>query len=408
VDVTRYSEGMRGGRVRLRARIQQLDKKTLVIREIPFYTTTGALIDTILAANEKGKIRIRKIDDNTAEQVEILIHLAPNVSPDQTIDALYAFTDCEMSVSPNTCVIHNGKPQFLGVNELLRLSVDQTVELLGRELEIRMEELREQWHFQSLERIFIENRIYRKIEKSVTWEEVIDTIDKGLQPFTGKLERAVTRDDIIRLTEIRIKRISRYDIDRAADQILKIEEEMQVVQTKLDHLIDHAIEWYTGLREKYGKGRERKAEIRNFENIEASMVAAATQKLYVNREEGFAGTGLRKDEYVCDCSDIDDIIAFRSDGTYVVTRVAEKVFIGKDIIHIDVFRKNDERTIYNVVYQDGKLGNALVKRCAITGVTRDKEYDISAGKKGSRILYFTANPNGEAEVIHVACVPNPE
>lgn len=407
IDVTRYNEGLRGGKIRLRARIQQLDKKTLVIREIPFFTTTGALIDTILAANEKGKIRIRKIDDNTAENVEVIIHLAPGVSPDQTIDALYAFTDCEMSISPNTCVIHDGKPRFLGVSELLNLSVDHTVDLLGRELEIRLDELDEQWHFSSLERLFIEHRIYRRIEKSETWEDVLSTIEKGLEPYLGELKREVTRDDIIRLTEIKIKRISRYDADRAADTLLRIEAEMQEVKYKLDHLVDHAIQWFNGLREKYGKGRERRTEIRSFEVIEATMVAAANHKLYVNREEGFAGTGLRKDEYVCDCSDIDDIIAIRGDGTFVVTRVAEKVFVGKDILHIDVFRKNDDRTIYNLIYQDGKGGPAMVKRFAITGVTRDKEYDLTAGTRGSRVLYLTANANGEAELLHVMLRPRP-
>ena len=407
IDVTRYNEGLRGGKVRLRARIQQLDKKTLVIREIPFYTTTGALIDSILAANEKGKIRVRKIDDNTADQVEILIHLAPGVSPDQTIDALYAFTDCEMSVSPNTCVIFDGKPRFLGVSELLSLSVDHTVDLLGKELNIRMDELDELWHFASLERIFIENRIYRRIEKSETWEDVIATIEKGLEPFLGQLRRALTRDDIIRLTEIRIKRISRHDADRAADNLLRIEAEMEQVRYRLEHLIEHAIEWFGSLREKFGKGRERRSEIRSFEVIEATMVAAANQKLYVNREEGFAGTSLRKDEFVCDCSDIDDIIVIRGDGSFLVTRVAEKVFVGKDILHIDVFRRNDDRTIYNMVYQHGRGGPAMVKRFPITGVTRDKEYDLTAGAKGSRILYLTANANGEAELVHVMLRPRP-
>jgi topoisomerase-4 subunit A len=407
VEVSKYNDGLRGGKVRVRAKIQQLDKKTLVVKEIPFSTTTGSLIDSILAANDKGKIKIRKIDDNTAENVEILIHLAPGVSPDQTMDALYAFTDCEISLSPNNCVIHDGKPRFLGSTELLGMSVDHTVDLLAQELNLRLHELDEQWHFASLERIFIEKRIYRRIEKSETWEAVIQAIESGLEPHTKNLRREVTRDDIVRLTEIRIKRISKYDADRALDVLRKLEDEMESVKHHLAHLTEYAIAWFTNLKTKYGKGRERKTEIRNFENIEATMVAAANQKLYVNREEGFAGTALKKDEFVCDCSDIDDIIAFRADGSVMVTKVAAKVFLGTDIIHIDVFRKNDDRTIYNMVYQDGRAGKAMVKRFAVTSVTRDKEYDLTSGTKGSKILYFSANPNGEAELIHVMLRPRP-
>lgn len=407
-DVTRYNDGLRGSRVRIRARIQQLDKKTLIIKEIPFSTTTTSLIESILAANEKGKIKIRKIDDNTAGEVEILVHLASGVSPDQTIDALYAFTDCEVSVSPNSCVIHDGKPHFMGIREILNITVDHTVDLLAKELEIRLEELKDQWHAASLERIFIEKRIYRKIEKSTTWEDVLETIAEGLKPHINHLRRPVSQEDIIRLTEIKIKRISRFDLDKATDTIARIEEEMRKVEDHLVHLTEYAIAWFLGLKEKYGKGKERRTEIRSFENIEATMVAAASQRLYVNRLEGFAGTSLRKDEFVCDCSDIDDIIVFRADGSFIVTKVADKVFVGKDVIHIDVFRKNNERTVYNLVYQDGKGGKAMIKRFPVTGVTRDKEYDLTGGVKGSRVIYFTANPNGEAEVIRVMLRPRPK
>lgn len=408
IDITRYNDGLRGGRVRVRARIQQVDKKTLAIREIPFTTTTTSLIDSILAANDKGKIRIRKIDDNTAGEVEILVHLATGVSPDQTIDALYAFTDCEVTLSPNSCVIHEGKPHFMGISQILSLTVDHTVDLLAKELEIRLEELKEQWHFASLERIFIEKRVYRRIEKSTTWEEVLSTIEEGLKPYIAHLRRPVTTEDINRLTEIKIKRISKFDIDKVADTIARIEDSIHEVEQNLIYLTEYAIAWFEGLKEKYGKGRTRKTEIRSFENIEATMVAAATQRLYVNRNEGFAGTGLRKDEYVCDCSDIDEIIVFRADGSCIVTKVADKVFVGKDVIHIDVFRRNDERTVYNMVYQDGKGGRAMIKRFSVTGVTRDKEYDLTGGVRGSRVLYFTANPNGEAEVIRIMLRPRPK
>ncbi|HHN48336.1 MAG TPA: DNA gyrase/topoisomerase IV subunit A, partial [Bacteroidales bacterium] len=406
-DFSKYNKGMRGGKVRVRAKISKFNKKTLVISELPFATTTGSLIDSIIAANDKGKIKIRKIDDNTSENVEILIHLQPGISPDLTIDALYAFTNCEISISTNSCVIHEGKPQFLPVNEILRLSTENTVELLRGELQIRKDELLEQLHFASLEKIFIEKRIYRRIEESETWQEVIDTIEKGLQPHIKNFVREVTTDDIIRLTEIKIKRISKYNSFKADEEIKRLEEELSRVQLNLDNLVDYAIEYFRRIRKKYGKGRERRTEIRNFDVIEAAAVAAATQKLYVNRLEGFAGTSLKKDEFVCECSDIDDIIAFRDDGTFLVTKVADKVFMGKGLIHIDVFKRNDNRTIYNMVYREGKNGKAFVKRFAILGITRDREYDLTTGKQGSKVLYFSANPNGEAEVIKVFLRPKP-
>ncbi len=406
-DVSRYNDGNRGGRVRVRAKIHQQDKKTLVITEIPYGTTTSSLIDSIISANDKGKIKIKKIDDNTAENVEIQVHLSANVSPDQTIDALYAFTNCEISLSPNTCVIDDGKPRFIGVKEVLEISTQNTVDLLQKELEIRRDELMEQWHFASLEKIFIEKRIYRKIEECETWQAVIEAIDKGLKPYKKLFKREITEDDIVRLTEIRIKRISKYNSFKADEQIKQIELETDEVNNHLEHLIDFAINYFRQIKKKYGAGRERKTEIRNFDTIEATRVAAASQKLYVNRDEGFAGTALRRDEFVCDCSDIDDIIVFRADGTYMVTRVSTKTFVGKDIIHIDVFKKNDDRTIYNVVYRDGRRGPCRVKRFAVTSITRDKEYDLTKGTKDSRVLYFTANPNGEAEVIKVFLTPKP-
>ncbi|MCD4736382.1 MAG: DNA gyrase/topoisomerase IV subunit A [Bacteroidales bacterium] len=406
-DFTKYHDGLRGGKIRVRAKISQLDKKILVITEVPFGSTTSSLIDSIIAANDKGKIKIKKIDDNTAEDVEIQIHLPSNVSPDQTIDALYAFTNCEVSLNPNSCVIYDDKPVFLGVRELLRISTDNTVALLKQELEIRLAELTEQWHFSSLEKIFIEERIYRRIEKSETWEAVIETIDKGLDPFKDRFQREITRDDIVRLTEIKIKRISKYNSMKADDIIRGIEVEIEEVKNHLDHLIDYAINFFRQIRKKYGEGRERKTEIRNFDTIEASMVAAASQKLYVNRKEGFAGTSLRKDEFVCDCSDIDDVIAFRDDGTFIVTKVSSKTFVGRNILHVDIFKRSDDRTIYNVIYRDGTKGPVRVKRFPVKGVTRDKEYDLTRGNKGSRILYFTSNPNGEAEVLKVSLKSQP-
>lgn len=400
-DISNYNEGMRGGRVRVRAKISQLDKSTLVIKEIPFSTNTSTLIDSILKANEKGKIKVRKIEDNTAAEVEILIHLPPGVSPDKTIDALFAFTACETSVAPLGCVIENHKPLFIGVSDMLRISTHRTVDLLKRELEIQLDELEEQWHFQSLERIFIENRIYRLIEEEETWEGVIRAIDEGLKPFTKHLRRAVTEDDIVRLTEIRIKRISKFDIDKAQEKIEALEGEIAQVKHHLEHIIDFAIDYFQNLKDKYGKGRERKTELRSFDNIEATKVVLRNTKLYVNREEGFIGTGLKKDEYVADCSDIDDVIVFLRDGSMIVTKVDVKTFVGKDIIHVAVFDKNDKRTIYNMIYRDGKSGPSYIKRFNVSGITRDKVYDLTQGTKGSQVLYFSGNPNGEAEVVTV-------
>ncbi|WP_025125747.1 DNA gyrase/topoisomerase IV subunit A [Myroides odoratimimus] len=400
-DVSNYNDGARGGRVRVRAKIAPLDKNTLIITEIPFSTTTTSLIDSILKANEKGKIKIKKIEDNTAAQVEILIHLPAGTSPDKTIDALYAFTACETSIAPLGCVIQNNKPLFTGVSEMLKNSTHQTVELLRRELEIELNELEEKWHFLSLERIFIENRIYRAIEEEETWEGVLTAIDEGLKPFVVNLKRAITQEDIIRLTEIRIKRISRFDIDKANQNIEALEGEIEAVKYNLEHLIDFAIKYFTTLKEKYGKGKERLTELRSFDTIEATKVVLRNTKLYVNREEGFFGTGLRKDEYVCDCSDIDDIIVFLRDGSMMVSRVDEKKFVGKDIIHIAVWDKNDKRTIYNLIYRDGKSGSSYIKRFNVTGVTRDKMYPLTQDKPGSQVLYFSANPNGEAEVVTI-------
>lgn len=399
-DFTNYNDGNRGGKVRVRAEISQYEKNTLVINEIPFSTTTTSLIDSILKANEKGKIKIKKIEDNTAAKVEILIHLPSGISPDKTIDALYAFTNCEVSISPLGCVIEDNKPNFIGVSEMLRRSTDNTVELLKKELEIQLEELQEQWHFASLERIFIENRIYRDIEEVETWPGVIEAIDKGLQPHIKHLKRAITEEDIVRLTEIRIKRISKFDIDKAQQKIDALEEDIAQVKHNLEHLIEFAIDYFKRLKTTYGKGKERKTEIKIFDDIEATKVVIRNTKLYVNREEGFIGTSLRKDEYVADCSDIDDIICFTEEGKLMITKVGSKTFIGKNIIHIAVFKKKDKRTIYNMIYQDGRGGASYVKRFAVTGVTRDKEYDLAQGKKGSKVTYFSANPNGEAEVIN--------
>ncbi len=385
-----------------------MNNKTLAINEIPFGTTTSSLIDSIVSANEKGKIKIKKIDDNTAENVEIIIQLAPNVSPDQTIDALYAFTNCEVSVSPNSCIIDDGKPRFLGVKELLRISTKNTVGLLKKELEIRKQELLEQWHFSSLEKIFIEKRIYHDIEECETWEAVIENIDKGLKPYKKLFHRGITEDDIVRLTEIKIKRISKFNSFKADEIIEGIELEIEEVNNHLEHLIDYAINYFRQIKKKYSKGKERKTEIRNFDTIEATRVAAASQKLYVNREEGFAGTSLRKDEFVGECSDIDDIIVFRADGIFMVTKVAAKTFVGKDVLHIAVYKKNDDRTIYNLIYRDGLRGPSRVKRFAATSMMRDKEYDVTKGSDGSKILYFTCNPNGEAEVIRVILKPKPK
>ena len=400
-DFSNYNDGKRGGKVRVRAKISQLDKKTLVITEIPFATTTSSIIDSILKANDKGKIKIKRIEDNTAAHVEILVHLPPNISPDKTIDALYAFTNCENSISPLCCIIENNKPKFVGVTEMLKTSTDYTVELLKRELEIQLSELEEQWHFASLERIFIENRIYRDIEEEETWEGVITAIDKGLKPYITHLKRSITEQDIIRLTEIRIKKISKFDVDKAKHFIESLEGKIEETKHHLAHLIDFAIDYFKELKKKYGKGKERKTEIRTYDDIDATKVVIRNTKLYVNRVEGFIGTSLRKDEYVTDCADIDDVIIFRKDGKMMVTKVASKTFVGKDMIHVAVFKKKDKRTVYNMMYRDGRGGPSYMKRFTVTGVTRDKEYDLTNGSKGSVVHYFTANPNGEAEVVTI-------
>ena len=407
IDVSNYNDGIRGGKIRCRAKINKEDKKTLIITEIPFGCTTGSLIDSILKANDKGKIKIKKVEDNTSAEVEIVVHLPPNVSPDKMIDALYAFTDCEVSISPNSGVIEGEQPQFIGVSKILKQATENTQMLLTKELEIRLGELNEQWHFSSLERIFIENRIYRDIEECETWEAVIDAIDKGLTPFKKILFRAVNEEDIVRLTEIKIKRISKFDAFKADEAIKKIEDEIAVIKTNLENIVDYTIDYYKNLKRKYGAGKERKTEIRTFENIVASAVVVSNSKLYVNREEGFVGTGLKKDEFISDCSDIDDVIVFTGDGKMMVSKVSSKAFFGKDIIHAGVWKKGDKRTIYNAIYQDGKKGSVMVKRFNVTSITRDKEYFITKGNPGSQLLYFTMNPNGEAELVNVQLKPVP-
>jgi topoisomerase IV subunit A len=401
-DFSNYNRGERGSRVRIRSKIEILDKKTLAIRSIPFSATTTRLIDSIVKANDMGKIKIKQVIDNTAKEIEILIELHKGVSPDVTIDALYAFTLCEISISPNACVILNDSPVFLNVNEMLRLSTLNTRHILRKELEVRKKNLSEKWHFASLEKIFIEKRIYRKIETCETWEAVIETIDTGLKPYVKYFHRAVTRDDIIRLTEIKIKRISKYDSFKADEHILYLEKEMEEVENHLNNLNDYTISYFKALLKKYGKGRERKTEIRTFDTIEARNVAAANKKLYVNRKEGFVGFGLKKEECIGECSDLDDIIAFRKDGKFMISKVDEKTFMGKDIIHVGVFEKENERMTYNMVYLDGKSKKSMVKRFNIGAFTRDKEYDITKGSEGSRILYFTVNPLGETEIVNVA------
>ncbi|WP_437395538.1 DNA gyrase/topoisomerase IV subunit A [Flagellimonas lutimaris] len=401
IDVTNYNDGMRGGKIRVRAKISTLDKNTLVINEIPYGTNTSSLIDSILKANDKGKIKVKKIEDNTAAEVEILVHLPNGISPDKTIDALYAFTSCESSISPLGCVIEDNKPLFIGVKEMLERSTDNTVELLKAELQIQLDELEEQWHFSSLERIFIENRIYREIEEEETWEGVIEAIDKGLKPYVSHLKREVTRDDIIRLTEIRIKRISKFDLDKAQQLIESLEDRIAETKHHLEHLVDYAIAYFKELKKKYGTGRERKSEIRIFDDIEATKVVIRNTRLYVNREEGFIGTSLKRDEYVTDCSDIDDIIVFTQNGEMMVTKVDSKVFIGKNIIHVAVFKKKDKRTTYNMIYKLMKGGPSYVKRFNVTSMTRDKLYQLAGDKSSAEVLYFSANPNGEAEVVTV-------
>ncbi|MCL9968552.1 MAG: DNA gyrase/topoisomerase IV subunit A [Aquirufa antheringensis] len=406
MDASNYNDGLRGGKIRIRAKIDELDKKTLVITEIPYTTTTTSLIDSIIKANDTGKIKIKKVIDNTAKDVEIQIQLAPGISPDVTIDALYAFTDCEVSISPNACVIIEDKPHFMGVGEILRVSTNQTVDLLRQELEIRKGELMEKVLFSSLEKIFIENRIYRDIEECETFELVIQTVDKGLEPYKKDFYREITEEDILRLLEIRIKRISKFDSFKADELMKRLLDELAEVEDHLANLIRFAIDYFKNLLAKYGKGRERRTEIKNFNTISATVVAAANQKLYVNREDGFIGYGLKKDEYVMDCSDIDDIIVFRSNGTCVVTKVQEKVFVGRDIIYCSVFKKNDDRKVYNVVYLDGKSGTSYVKRFKVTSVTRDREYKVSSDNAKSKLTYFSANENGEAEVIQISLTAN--
>ncbi len=400
-DVSNYNDGIRGGKIRVRAKIEEVDKKTLNIKDIPFGITTTNLIDSILKANDAGKIKIKKVIDNTAKDVEIQIQLQPGTSPDITIDALYAFTDCEVSISPNACVIIEDKPHFVGVSHILKICTEQTVILLTRELEIRIAELKEKILFSSLEKIFIENRIYRDIEEVETFEEVIATVDRGLEPFKADFYREITEEDILRLLEIRIKRISKYDSFKADELMKRLTDEMAETQDNLDNIVRYAIDYYKELLRKYGKGRERKTELTNFNTISATVVAAANQKLYVDREGGFIGYGLKKDEYVMDCSDIDDIIVFRRDGKCQVVKVADKVFVGKDIIFCSVYKKSDDRRVYNLVYMDGKTGINYVKRFKITSVTRDKEYDLTLGNAKSKVLYFTANDNGEAETITI-------
>jgi len=400
-DFSNYNDGLRGGRVLVRAKIAVLDKKILVISEIPFGTTTTTLIDSILKANEKSKIKIKHIEDNTAAEVEILIHLPNDVSPDKTIDALFAFTLCETSLSPLSCIIQDNKPIFIGVNEILQISTNQTVSLLKQELEILRDELEEQWHAASLERLFIENRIYRNIEQESTWEGVLHAIDEGLKPYIKLLKRAINEDDLIRLTEIRIKKISKFDLDKSKQLIDSLEDKLKDVNFNLEHIIEFAIAYFKSLKEKYGNGRERKTEIRSFENIIATKVVMRNIKLYVNREEGFIGTSLKKDEYVADCADIDDIIVFLADGSMFITKVSAKAFIGKDIIHVAIFKKNDKRTIYNMIYRQGKSGPTFIKRFPVTGVTRDKAYNLTNDTPDSKVLYFSANPNGEAETVTI-------
>ncbi len=401
IDIQSYNDGNRGGKVRVRTKISQLDKNTLVISEIPYGTTTTGLIENILKANERGKIKIRKIEDNTAASVEILVHLPAGISPDKTIDALYAFTDCESSISPLGCVIIDSKPHFIGVSEMLRLSTDHTVILLKKELEVQLQELENQWHYASLERIFIENRIYRDIEDKTSWEDVLKAISSGLAIHISKLKRAVTEDDLIRLTEIRIKRISKFDIDKAQLKIEALEGDISEVKNNLEHLVDYAIRYFNHLIKTYGIEKKRKSEIRIFDDVDAKKVVVRNQKLYINREEGFIGTSLKKDEYLCDCSDIDDIIVFTKKGEMQVVRVDSKVFVGKDIIHAAIFKRNDTRTIYNMIYRDGKKGTSYIKRFAVKGITRDKLYILTQGTDGSTVLYFTANLNGEAEVVNI-------
>jgi len=412
VDVSRYNDGERGGAVKIRAKISKVDNKTLAITEIPFSTNTSTLIDSIIKANERGKIKVKKVDDNTAAEVEILIHLMPGVSSDKTIDALYAFTNCEISISPNCCVIHNKKPRFMGVSEMLRISAEHTQNLLQLELQIQREELVEQQFFVSLEKLFIENRIYKdkEFENAKTQEDVTGHIQKRLDEILKNdniLPREIRNEDILKLLEIKMVRITKFDTDKANDTLLSIKKRIAEVDNNLKYIVNYTISWFETLKEKYGKNFPRHTEIRNFENIEAAKVVEANEKLYVNHAEGFIGTGMKKDEYVCDCSDMDEIIVFFTDGRYKIVKVAEKLFVGKNILYLGVFKKNDRRTVYNAVYRDGKTGIAYLKRFNVSGVTREREYDLTQGTPKSRVLYFTANPNGEAEVVQVTLRPKP-
>ena len=408
-DFSKYNDGLRGGSVKVRAKIEKRDNKTLVVTEVPYGKTTSTLIESIIKANEKGKIKIKKIDDNTAANVEIQIHLAPGVSSDKTIDALFAFTDCEVSLSPNSVIIENDKPIFIGVKEILRRSTDSTLLLLKLELEIRKSELEEAWHYSSLEKIFIEERIYKdkKFEDAENMDQAIAHIDMRLDPWKPKLKREVTREDILKLMEIRMARILKFNKDKADEHLKAIEDEIAEIENDILNIVPFTIKWFMHLKAKYGKGKERKTEIRSFENIEATKVVVRNEKLYLDSKEGFVGTGLKKAEYICDCSDIDDIIVFRRDGTYFISKVSEKAFIDKNPLHVEIFKKNDNRTVYNVVYKDGETGFYYMKRFAVTGVTRDKEYNLTMETKGSRVVYFSANPNGEAEVLKIVLKPKP-
>ena len=409
IDVSRYNDGERGGVVRVRAKISKLDNKTLCISEIPYGKTTSSLIDSILKAIEKGKIKIRKVDDNTARKVEILIHLAPGVSSDKTLDALYAFTDCEVNISPNCCVIDNKKPHFLTVSDVLRKSVNNTRDLLRKELEIQKNETLETLHFASLEKIFIEERIYKdkQFEQAENMDIACEHIDERLTPFYSQFVREVTKEDILRLMEIKMARILKFNKDKADELIARLKAEIEEIDNHLAHLTEYTIEWYRHLKDKYGKDFPRRTEIRNFDTIVATKVVEANEKLYINREEGFIGTGLKKDEFICNCSDIDDVIIFYKDGKYKIVRISDKLFVGKNILYVNIFKKNDKRTIYNVIYRDGKEGFHYIKRFNVTSMIRDREYDVTQGKPGSKIVYFSANPNGEAEIIKVTLRPNP-
>lgn len=409
IDVSRYNDGERGGVVRVRAKISKIDNKTLCISEIPYGKTTSSLIDSILKAIEKGKIKVRKVDDNTADKVEILVHLAPGVSSDKTLDALYAFTDCEVNISPNCCVIDNKKPHFLSVSAVLRKSVDNTLSLLRQELNIQRNETLETLHFASLEKIFIEERIYKdkQFEQAENMDAACEHIDERLTPFYPQFVREVTKEDILKLMEIKMARILKFNKDKADELIAKLKADIEEIDNHLAHITEYTIDWYTRIKEKYGKNFPRRTEIRNFDTIVATKVAEANEKLYINREEGFIGTGLKKDEYICNCSDIDDVIIFYKDGKYKIVRVSDKLFVGKNILYVNIFKKNDKRTIYNVIYRDGKEGFHYIKRFNVTSMIRDREYDVTQGTPGSKIVYFTANPNGEAEVIKVTLRPNP-